>query len=263
MLSHIEPHQQNDRDCFEGPDGSRERFADFMQPGDLNFGEGDWEAQMPDYLGCCRALDDNLKRVIDKLKERGLYEDTVIIYTSDHGCHFKTHVKDVVEDGYDDYKRSCYESAVHIPMVIAGPGFEKGMRNEKIVELIDIPKTIVSIAGGDVSGMHGADLRESQDAEKEWKEEAYIQISESYLGRAIRTKKWTYCIYDPEKNPNVYAASNCYRERFLFDNEADPDQKNNLAADAAYLEVRKELARRLMQRAKEAGEEAFEIVDIK
>lgn len=261
MLSHIEPHHQNDHDCFEGPNGSKERFADFIHPGDLNPGEGDWEKQMPDYLGCCRALDDNLKRMIDKLKERGLYENTVIIYTSDHGCHFKTHVKDSVAGGYDDYKRSCYENAIHIPMVIAGPGFEQGVRNDRIAELIDIPKTIVSIAGGDVSGMQGTDLRDSQSADT-WKEEAYIQISESYLGRAIRTKKWTYCIYDPEKNPNVYASSDTYTERFLFDNEADPDQKNNLIADPQYLEVRRELAARLVQRAKAAGEDAFEIVGI-
>lgn len=156
MLSHIEPHHQNDHDQFEGPDGSKTRFGDFKAPKDLDPGEGDWEAQMPDYLGCCRALDDNFGRVLAKLKEKGLYENTVVIYTSDHGCHFKTHKKDAVAGGYDDYKRSCYENAIHIPMMISGPGFEQGLRNKHIVELIDIPKTIVSIAGGDISDMQEA-----------------------------------------------------------------------------------------------------------
>lgn len=260
MISHIEPHHQNDHEQFEGPNGSKERFAGFDQPKDLDQGCGDWESQMPDYLGCCRSLDDNLGRIIEKLKAQGLYENTVIIYTSDHGCHFKTRQKDAVGEGFDDYKRSCYENTIHIPMVISGPGFEEGISNQQIVELIDIPKTIVNIAGGDDSGMQGADLRNCQDGSVDWRKEAYIQISESYVGRAIRTEKWTYCIYDPTKNPTKDDGSNRYIERYLFDNENDPTQLNNLVNDPDYQSVRIELAERLKVRAEEAGEPRFEIV---
>ena len=78
----IEPHHQNDRNRFEGPEGSQERFRDFPVPGDLEGREGDWQEQLPDYLGCCRSLDDNVGRIVAALKELGIYDNTVILYTA-------------------------------------------------------------------------------------------------------------------------------------------------------------------------------------
>ena len=137
MISHIEPHHQNDRGDYEGPDGSREQFAGFVPPPDLTPGKGDWEQFYPDYLGCCHALDRNFGRVVDALKARGIYEDTMVIYGSDHGCHFRTHADEVEKGGYDDYKRNSFEGTIHVPLLIKGNGFEKGKREEKVVSLID------------------------------------------------------------------------------------------------------------------------------
>jgi len=112
FVSHLEPHHQNDHDRFEGPDGSKEHFKDYEVPGDLLNGkyEGDWKENYPDYLGACRSVDDNLGKLIRTLKEKGLYEDTVIIFASDHGCHFRT------QDG--EYKRNFYDSCLRVPLVI-------------------------------------------------------------------------------------------------------------------------------------------------
>ena len=110
FLSHIEPHHQNDHRRFEGPEGSKERFAGFNAPKDLAFAPGDWgsdwQTQYPDYLGCCSRLDYNLGRVLACVKEMGLEDDTVIIYASDHGSHFKTRTV--------EYKRSCHDGSIHI-----------------------------------------------------------------------------------------------------------------------------------------------------
>lgn len=253
FLSQIEPHHQNDHNSFEGPKGSREKFKDYTPPSDLNPGEGDWEAQFPDYLGCCNALDRNLGRVVEKLKERNLYEETIIIYTSDHGCHFRTKIGDRTPGGYDDYKRNCYENTIHIPMIIRGPGFKGGKTADNMVSLIDIPKTIITAAGGDGTNMHGDSLQNIFTAEV-WKDEVYIQISESYLGRAIRTRQYTYCVYSPDKNPNTESKADVYMERYLFDNEKDPVQKNNLILQPQYSRIKAELKERLIVRAKDAGE---------
>ena len=51
FLSYLEPHHQNDRNRYEGPEGSKEKFKDFVVPGDLVGTEGDWKTQYPDYLG--------------------------------------------------------------------------------------------------------------------------------------------------------------------------------------------------------------------
>ena len=259
FLSLIEPHHQNDRDCFEGPEGSRGRFKNFIHPADLVPGEGDWEAQMPDYLGCCHALDRNLGRVAEKLKEKDLYEDTIIIYTSDHGCHFKTRVKDCTPGGYDDYKRSCYENTIHIPLVIRGPGFLGGKTAGRLVSLLDIPKTIVAAAGADSTGMLGDPLQDIFTA-KDWKSEVYIQISESYLGRAIRTEQYTYCVYNPEMDPNAESRSDVYTERFLFDNITDPNQRNNLIIQPEYDKIREKLRERLIACAKGAGDGEITVI---
>ena len=64
-------------------------------PGDLEGTKGDWIEEMPDYLGCCRSLDENVGRLVDYLKKAGLYENTIIFYTSDHGSHFRTRNQDI------------------------------------------------------------------------------------------------------------------------------------------------------------------------
>ncbi len=102
--SFIEPHQQNDQNRFVGPIGSKSRFAKYNVPGDLvgttpePGRRCDWPEQMPDYLGCCWSLDQNLGRIRAELELLGLAENTVVIYTSDHGCHFCTR--------NSEYKRS-------------------------------------------------------------------------------------------------------------------------------------------------------------
>ncbi|MCL2832955.1 MAG: sulfatase-like hydrolase/transferase [Treponema sp.] len=257
FLSHIEPHHQNNHDRFEGPQGSKEKFANFTPPPDLQPGMGDWETQMPDYLGCCNALDRNLGRVLDKLKQKGLYDDTIVIYTSDHGCHFRTRTHEIASNGTDDYKRTCYENTIHIPLVIRGPGFPAGLDDKRLVSLLDIPKTIAEAAGGDSCGMQGDSLL---DFKKEWRKEVYIQISESYMGRAIRTDQYTYCVDAPNMHPWNDSYSDVYRDRRLFDNFRDPSQKNNLIDDPYYAEIKADLRTRLAGCAVQAGEKSFTIL---
>lgn len=248
FLSHIEPHHQNDRNTYEGPNGSKEKFKNFEVPGDLQGTSGDWRENYPDYLGCCERLDYNLGRLVQLLKDQGIYENTVIIYTSDHGSHFKTR--------NSEYKRSCHEGCIRIPMIACGPGFKGGKTVEEIVSLIDIPVTLLNAGGIDTkSEMMGNPLQFVVDgSKKDWPEEAFIQISESQLGRAIRTKKWKYSVKAPNEDGWKHSSSDIYVEDFLYDLENDYYEKNNLVTDPKYLEVREELRKRLIARMVEAGE---------
>ena len=245
--SWIEPHHQNDHNHYEGPHGSKERFADFVCPGDLVETEGDWREEYPDYLGCINALDHNLGRILDELERLGMRENTIIIYTSDHGSHFRTRNR--------GYKRSCHEGCVRIPMVIHGPGFTGGRVVDELVSLIDLPPTLLAGAGIDVpDNWHGRALQPlAEGAAVDWPEEAFIQISESQCGRAIVTKKWKYSCWVPGfKGPR----SDTYTEAFLYDLENDPDERHNLVADPGHAEVRAQLAERLKARMVAAGETA-------
>ena len=76
----IHPHQQHDRGHYEGPRGSKEQFGGFVLPEDLKALGGNAAQEYPDYLGQCASLDQNLGRLVTRLKAEGLYENTVIIF---------------------------------------------------------------------------------------------------------------------------------------------------------------------------------------
>lgn len=259
FVSYIEPHHQNNHHTFEGPLGSQEHFANFTKPADLLEGEGDWEVEMPNYLGCCHAIDKNVGRIIEVLKEQGIYEETVIIYTSDHGCHFKTMKKYIDPDGADDYKRSPDENSIHIPMIIRGPGFKGNKTESKLVSLLDLPKTILSLAGCESSHVQGRDLQ-TVFTDENWENEIYIQISESMVGRAIRTDRYKYIIHAPHKKPFEDNGSEIYVEGWLYDLLNDPLEEHNLIEDSAYTSIKLQLREKIIHHAKRAHE-TFQIIE--
>ena len=247
-ISQIEPHHQNDRKHYEGPEGSKERFKDFVLPEDLKALGGNGLEEYPDYLGQCASLDENLGRLVAKLKEKGLYENTVIIFASDHGSHFLTRNRDSHLNGYDDYKRSCHDAALHVPLVIAGGPFKGGVAVEELVSTASLPKTILALAGVDVGdamiGENLLDVVEKKDDNRP--NEVFAQISESRVGRCIRTARYTYSVYAPGVNGGEAAAAGRYADDFLYDMEKDPHQLNNVVADPAYVQVKEELRERLL-----------------
>jgi len=236
FVSYIEPHHQNDHNHFEGPIGSKEKFKNFQVPGDLVGADGDWREEMPDYLGCCNSLDYNLGRIRAELERLGLAGNTLIIYTSDHGCHFRTR--------NSEYKRSCHESSVRIPLIICGPGFNGGKVINRFASLLDLAPTVLAAAGvKKPRSMHGRPLQDLVNGTpSDWRKDVFIQISESQTGRAIRTEKWKYSVSVPDKsNP----ASGFYYEEFLYDLENDPHERNNLVQEPSLASVRRELSESL------------------
>ena len=247
-ISQIEPHHQNDRRHYEGPEGSKERFKDFVLPEDLKALGGNAAEEYPDYLGQCASLDENLGRLVAKLKEKGLYENTVILFASDHGSHFLTRNRDEHLNGYDDYKRSCHDACLHVPLVIAGGPYRGGRTVEELVSTASLPKTILALAGVDVGGaMIGENLLDVVEKKADNRpNEIFAQISESRVGRCIRTARYTYSVYAPGVNGGAAAASDRYADDFLYDMEQDPHQLNNVVTDPAYAQVKAELRERLL-----------------
>lgn len=188
FVSHIDPHHQNDRNCYEGPDGSRCRFRDYEAPADLKGHGGDWQENYPDYLGQCHSIDENVGRLVDALQEHGLWENTVLVYTSEHGSHFRTRNA--------EYKRSCHDSCTHIPLHIHGPGFNTGSRITETVSLMDIPTSLLDCAGlSKPEGFQGDSIKQSvSGTTQEWKQAIFLQISESQIGWALRTHRWKYAV---------------------------------------------------------------------
>lgn len=114
-VSYIEPHYQNDENSCVAPKGYAERYANPFVPHDLRFFPGDWPDQLPKYYGCIAKIDEAVGTILGTLEELGLDENTIVVFTSDHGCHFRTR--------NTEYKRSAHESSVHVPLIIQGPKF--------------------------------------------------------------------------------------------------------------------------------------------
>lgn len=247
FISYIEPHHQNDHEHYEGPKGSQERFADFPVPGDLADAEGDWKEELPDYLGCCHSLDENVGRYLARLEELGILEDTLIVYTSDHGSHFRTR--------NSEYKRACHDGCVHVPMILRGPGFTGGKVVEDLVSLIDLPATLLTAAGLDVpESHHGRALQPLPDGRPDdWREDVFIQISESQCGRALRTHQWKYAVRAPDKGGQD-SHSDTYLEDYLYDLRNDPHERDNLVRSPDHDSVRDSLRQRLLERMRQAEE---------
>lgn len=247
FLSHIEPHHQNNAHHYQGPKGSDEKYKDFVLPTDLATLGGDGKDEYSQYLGQCNSLDNNLKRVVDELKDKGIYDNTVIIYVSDHGSHFNTRNKDSHLNGYDDYKRTCHDSALKVPLIISGGEFSGNNVVKRLVSTESLAKTILAIAGIDVGNeMIGENLLDEINHLNDNKpDEVYAQISESRLGRCIRTNKYLYSVYAPHINGGEKASSDLYLDDYLYDMEKDPYQLNNIVEDNEYLSIKLELRSRL------------------
>jgi uncharacterized sulfatase len=251
FLSYLEPHHQNHRHRYEGPEGSWDKWSQYKTPGDLQGTGGDWRQNFPDYLGCCNSIDANFARIRAELERQGILEDTLVIYTSDHGSHFRTR--------NSEYKRSCHEGCVRTPLLLRGPGFTGGKVVKELASLIDTTPTVLRAADAPIpEQMRGHALQDAVAGRiEDWPLEVFIQISEGQIGRAIRTKKWKYSVRAPEDRKGMN--SDLYIEDFIYDLEEDPHERNNLVRDPSLAEARAELAKILKRRMIEAGEKAPEI----
>jgi arylsulfatase A-like enzyme len=255
FLSYLEPHHQNDQNRYVAPRGYAARYSEHAVPGDLiGHEEGDWRENLPDYYGICANLDENLGRVLAELERLGLAENTVVFFTTDHGSHFRTRNA--------EYKRSCHEASIRIPMVACGPGFRGGEIVDDLVSLADVPPTLFQIGGIEVPDhFHGRSLLPLVRGEaREWPEEVFVQISEAQVARAVRTKRWKYCVDAPDRDGRNDPDSPSYVEQYMYDLEADPHEQRNLVGRPEYRAVADELREILLHRMVAAGESRPEIV---
>lgn len=240
MLSFIEPHFQNHRDDYPAPVGYAQRYTGRWTPPDLQELGGTAGRHLGGYWGMVKRLDEALGRVQDALISMGLADDTIVLFTSDHGCHFKT------RNG--EYKRSCHESSTRIPMAFTGGEFTGGGELPGLVSLIDLPPTLLDAAGLPVPAeMQGHNLMPLVRRQtRQGRDEVFIQISETMCGRAIRYGRWKYAVREAEEADRNKPAAARYREEFLYDLQADPYELDNRIGLASLAEVQALLRGRLV-----------------
>ena len=179
------------------------------------------------YWGMISGVDRMVGRFVAELERLGVAEDTVIIYTSDHGFL-------VGERGYSD----CwllYENSMRVPLVIYDPradGSAQGIAPDQMALNIDLSPTILELAGIEVPEMvQGKSLVALMRGEEpQWREDFFCEhlftIPRIIIPRCegVRSPKWKYIRYIDE-DP-------VYEE--LYDLEKDAEEVNNLRDDPAY-----------------------------
>ena len=192
----------------------------------------EWKFQqyMRDYLRVITSVDRNIGRVLDYLEEKGMLENTMIVYTSDQGFYMGEH-------GWFD-KRFMYEESFRTPLLVRLPGGKKGDVAE-LVQNIDYGPTILDLAGIEKpEEMHGESFLPLLKGEKvpEWRNSLYYHFYEYPAEHAVcrhfgvRTERYKLIHY--------YNDIDSWE---LFDLQEDPTEMNNIYGKPGTEEITKEL----------------------
>jgi arylsulfatase A-like enzyme len=198
---------------------------------------------MHDYLGCVRAVDENVGRVLKYLDDEGLAKDTLVVYSSDQGFYLGEH-------GWFD-KRWIFEESLRTPLLIRWPGVaEPGSVNKDMVSNLDIAETFVEAAGqavpAEMQGRSLVPLLKGQTP-ADWRKSLYYHYYEypgphnvhRHYGVVTPRYKLVY-FYEPDAH---------YWE--LFDLQKDPKELRSVYGQLEYAAVQKELQEELARLRKE------------
>lgn len=195
-----------------------------FQPNDTEFTSDDERRLgVACYYALCTFIDAQVGKVLAALRETGQEENTLVVFTSDHGEMLGTRGR--------WGKSTLYGEAVRIPMIVAGPGVAKGTTNRTPCSLVDIGPTITKTLGvetpADWPGQSLVDLAGTDNPDRLAFAEYHAVASPSaaYMLADARWKYHEYVGYPPE----------------LFDLDADPGEENNLAEVPAHSDVIKRM----------------------
>ena len=250
FVSQLEPHVQNDVNNNIPPKRYEGEYPDPFIPADLRDKPGNWRTLMPGYYGCVQAIDDCVGTLMDGLAKTGQLDNTIIVFFSDHGCHFGTR--------NPEYKRSPHDASLRVPFVIAGPGFDQSTVVDEVVSLLDMTPTLLHGAGvAPPASMRGRPLKpllEDKQVRMDWDSTAFFQISQMICGRGLRTREWCYCAFDPTVPHGEAEYGTNYQDYALYSVAGDPNQTVNLIGRPEYKDVLDQLRAELRKRMMAAGE---------
>lgn len=249
MVSYLEPHFQNSRDDYPPPEGYEQMYQDPWTPPDLRALGGTSARHLPGYYGMVKRLDEALGRMRDALRSMSLLQNTVLVYTADHGCHFKTR--------NSEYKRSCHDASIRVPLAFSGPGFESGGCLKEMTSLVDVPPTLLDACGISVpEHMDGRSVLElTRSRPRDWPEDVFSEICDGpWLSRSVRTHRWKYSVRATSEIDENHGHPEEYAEDCLFDLKADPWELNNLVGLQSHRDVADVMMKRLERRFEELGE---------
>lgn len=181
------------------------------------------------YYSAITSMDESIGQVIDKLEEKGLAENTIVIYCSDNGMNLGQH--GVWGKGNGTFPLNFYEESIKIPFILHNPLTGKRGVNTELISQCDFYPSLLSMCG---IKTNLDDSFPGIDFTSEKRTEDNIVIHDEYgPNRMIRSERYKYINRYPH-GPNA-----------LYDLKLDPDERINLISDAKYQKVATEMKQKL------------------
>ncbi len=235
FVGRMDPAQRAAWDRFYGP-----IVDEFYRRNPQGRERAEWKftRYMRDYLKTLRSLDDEVGRLTDYLRDAGLLENTLVVYTSDQGFYMGEH-------GWFD-KRFMYEESMRTPLVMRLPeGFDRRGDIDEMVQNIDYAPTFLELAGvpvpDDIQGRSLVPLLRGERPD-EWREALYYHFyeypAEHMVKRhyGVRTDRW--------KLIRFYDDIDWWE---LYDLENDPEELHNLYGKPEYADRQREMTEELIR----------------
>lgn len=206
--------------------------------------DADWRFAAAAYRATVSWLDSETGRIVDALKEAGLYEDTIIIVTSDHGDMLGGHGLATKGVG------TAYEEVYNIPLIVKAPGMCGGEDSTHRTSLVDIAPTLLDLCGLDpLEVCQGRSLRpvlEGTAAPRDW-QDAYAEFFGQrfvYTQRIVWHGDWKY-VFSPGGVDELYNLAE------------DPHEEHNLAARPEHHDRLVDMCKRMWRKMLEIGDESL------
>ena len=235
----MSPEQQRQWDAHYEPENQafiQDMKADKLSDDDVV--RWKYQRYMHDYLGTIAAMDEGVGRLLDYLDEKGLSDNTIVVYTSDQGFYLGDH-------GWFD-KRFMYEDSLRMPLMVRWPDTIKcSSVNDDIVLNLDFAETLLNAAGVDVpADMQGESFKPILQGKtpKDWRDAMYYHY---YEYPAVHSVKRHYGVRTQRyKLIHFYYDIDCWE---LYDLKKDTLELENVYDDPAYADVVEKLTLQLRQ----------------
>ena len=230
-VHYIDPHSP-----YAPPAEYARRFQQ-QRDGLLLFNERERELGQDLYDGEIRYVDDQLRALSAEMRRLGVWEDTLVVVTSDHGEEWFEH--DVQGHGF-----SLYQGVVRVPLIFAGPNVPAGHVVEEPVQTVDLAATMLDLAEvGQQSLGDGHSFRDALSDEAWYQDETYhlenefgMELSDrrSFVFNGVRRGRWKLVLTEADAYKGELGPQ-------LYDLESDPLEQHNLITAEQHHELIQEL----------------------
>ncbi|MBI4978746.1 MAG: sulfatase-like hydrolase/transferase [Spirochaetes bacterium] len=185
-----------------------------LKPKNQDRSDREWREYLYVYERLIEKADAHIGSVMETLRQTGLAESTIVVFTSDHGEMMGSHLMTT--------KEKLYDEAANVPLIVAAPGVNPRVDSTSLVSGLDVMPTLLDYAGITAPAtLRGRSLRALVEGRRvPWRDAVFAETVSGTEARMVRTARYKYIVYSEGSS----------REQF-FNLESDPGETRNLAGD--------------------------------